>query len=124
MSSCSCVLQVGITVSAAIILVGLVAVVTLAVLIYKCTRYITNYGKLLKDSSLLSCVLLCSYLRKSKSDSLSNDLVQSKDTTQVYEDPDKLDNRGQGNYELTQCPAYESTTSKPQPAQEDSHYEL
>ena len=42
----------------------------------------------------------------------------------VYEDPDRLGNRGQGNYELTQCPAYESTTSKPQPAQESSHYEL
>ena len=30
----------------------------------------------------------------------------------VYEDPDKLASTGQGNYELTQCPAYESTTSK------------
>ena len=30
----------------------------------------------------------------------------------VYEDPDKLASTGQGNYELTQCPAYASTTSK------------
>ena len=26
----------------------------------------------------------------------------------MYEDPDKLGNRGQGNYELTQCPAYDN----------------
>ena len=45
---------------------------------------------------------------------------------QVYEDPDKLGSRGQGNYELTQCPAYESTTSKPQPTEvnHDNDYEL
>ena len=45
---------------------------------------------------------------------------------QVYEDPDKLGNKGQGNYELTQCPAYESTTSKPQPTNvnHDNNYEL
>ena len=38
-SSCSCVLQVGIAVGAAIILVGLVAMVMSAVLIFKCMRY-------------------------------------------------------------------------------------
>ena len=45
---------------------------------------------------------------------------------QVYEDPDKLGNNVQGNYELTQCPAYESTTSKPQPTEvnHDNDYEL
>ena len=45
---------------------------------------------------------------------------------QVYEDPDKLGNNGQGNYELTQCPAYESTTSKSQPTEvnHDNDYEL
>ena len=45
---------------------------------------------------------------------------------QVYEDPDKLGSRGLGNYELTQCPAYESTTSKPQPTEvnHDNDYEL
>ena len=30
----------------------------------------------------------------------------------VYEDPDNLASTGRGNYELTQCPAYASTTSK------------
>ena len=30
----------------------------------------------------------------------------------VYEDPDKLISTGQGDYELTQCPAYESTAIK------------
>ena len=36
-------------------------------------------------------------------------------TEGFYEDPDKLTSRGQGNYELTHCPAYESTIIKPQP---------
>ena len=51
--------------------------------------------------------------------------------TQLYEDPDKLTSRGQGNYELTHCPAYESTTTKPEPpprnqaeVDQSSHYEL
>ena len=46
---------------------------------------------------------------------------------EVYEDPDKLASTGQGNYELTQCPAYESTTSKLQPRPtevQSSHYEM
>ena len=55
-----------------------------------------------------------------------NDLDQSP--TQLYEDPDKLTSRGQGNYELTQCPAYESITTKPElpPTQVDqsSHYDI
>ena len=46
----------------------------------------------------------------------------------VYEESDKLSSRGQGSeYELVQCPAYESTARKPQsqPAEdENSHYEL
>ena len=45
----------------------------------------------------------------------------------VYEDPDKLASSGQENYKLTQCPAYESTTSKlqPRPTQaQSSHYEM
>ena len=45
----------------------------------------------------------------------------------MYEDPDKLASSAQRNYELTQCPAYEATTSKlhPQPADaQGSHYEL
>ena len=47
----------------------------------------------------------------------------------VYEDPEKLASTGlgQGNYELTQCPAYESTTCKQQPHPTESddkgHYE-
>ena len=51
--------------------------------------------------------------------------------TQLYEDPDKLTSRGQGNFELTHCPAYESTTTKPEPpprtqaeVDQSSHYEL
>ena len=59
-------------------------------------------------------------------------LDQSKNMpTQLYEDPDKLTGKGQGNFELTQCLAYESTTPKPESppwtqAEEDqsSHYEL
>ena len=54
-----------------------------------------------------------------------NDLVVPKHKqiiSQVYEDPDKLCSSGQGNYELTQCPAYESTTSsKPQPTEVDQN---
>ena len=43
----------------------------------------------------------------------------------MYEDPDKLARSiGQGNYELTQCPAYESTTRKLQPEAQGSHYEM
>ena len=45
----------------------------------------------------------------------------------VYEEPDKLAGSGQLNYELTQCPAYESTTSKPQPQpteDQGSHYQM
>ena len=59
-----------------------------------------------------------------------NDLDQSTNNmpTELYEDPDKLTSRGQGNYELTQCPAYESTTTKPQPrptgVDQSSYYEL
>ena len=38
-------------------------------------------------------------------------LGQSKNVRQLYENPaDKLGSRGQGSYELTQCPAYESAT--------------
>ena len=45
---------------------------------------------------------------------------------QVYEDPDKLSNKDRRNYELTQCLAYESTTSKPQSTNvdNDNNYEL
>ena len=45
----------------------------------------------------------------------------------VYEGPDKLASTGQGNYELTQCPAYESTTRNLQsyPAEaQSSHYDI
>ena len=40
----------------------------------------------------------------------------------VYEEPDKLASSGKGNYELTQCPAYESTTW-PHPVETQSHYQ-
>ena len=55
-----------------------------------------------------------------------NDLVLSKYVSQVYEDPDQLCSSGQGNYELTQCPAYESTTRNLQPTEvdQDSDYIL
>ena len=56
----------------------------------------------------------------------SNDLPEISTYT-VYEEPDKLASSSQGNYELTQCPAYESTTSKTQaqPTEaQSSHYEL
>ena len=58
-----------------------------------------------------------------------NDLDQSTNMpTQLYEDPDKLTSRGQGNYELTRCPAYEATTTRPEPpptqVDQSSHYEL
>lgn len=33
----------------------------------------------------------------------------------MYEDPDKLASAGWGNYELTKCPAYISTSCKLQP---------
>ena len=48
-------------------------------------------------------------------------------TESVYEDPDELASSDLGNYELTQCPAYESTTTKPHPQPTEaqgSHYEL
>ena len=39
-------------------------------------------------------------------------MIQSK----VHENPDKLASSDQqGNYELTQCPAYVTTTEKPHP---------
>ena len=46
----------------------------------------------------------------------SNDAVLSRSTTQLYEEPVRS---GGENYELTQCPAYESVTctSKPQPTE-------
>ena len=46
--------------------------------------------------------------------------------SQLYKDPDKLDGRGQVNYELSQCPAYESTASEPHPpeVEESNDYEL
>ena len=57
-----------------------------------------------------------------------NELDQSTNMpTSLYEDPDKLTSRDQGNYELTQCPAYEATTkTQPRPTGVDqsSHYEL
>ena len=49
-----------------------------------------------------------------KSNKTSFDLSENMSQS-VYDDPDKLASRGQGNYELTQCPAYESTIRKPQP---------
>ena len=48
-----------------------------------------------------------------------NGMTPSRDTTQVYEDPDKFGSRSRGNYELTQCPVYESTTVKPQPTESE-----
>ena len=43
----------------------------------------------------------------------------------VYEDPDKpAHSTGKGDYELTQCPAYESTTRKLQTEAQSSHYEM
>ena len=63
---------------------------------------------------LLHCSIISIIRRTAK-----NGMTPSRDTAQVYEDPDKLGSRGQGNYELTQCPAYESTTSKPQPTESE-----
>ena len=55
-----------------------------------------------------------------------DELIVSKNMSQSYEDPDQLGSRGRGNYELTQCPAYESTTIKPHPpeVEENNDYEL
>ena len=55
-----------------------------------------------------------------------DELIVSKNMSQLYEDPDQLGSRGRGNYELTQCPAYESTTTKPHPpeVEESNDYEL
>ena len=75
--------------------------------------------------------LISNLFRKRKSG--KNDLDQPINmVTQLYEDPDKLTSRGQRNYELTQCPAYESTTTKPEPppsraqteVEQSSHYEM
>ena len=44
----------------------------------------------------------------------------------MYEDPDKLASSGQGNYELTQCPAYEATKQQSHITRaqgSSSHYE-
>ena len=66
--------------------------------------------------------------RKEKSRSSKTSTDWSENMTQlVYEEPDKLASSGQGNYELTECPAYESTTSKPHPQPtetENSYYEM
>ena len=48
------------------------------------------------------------YYRKTKAS--SENVTQS-----VYEDPDKLASNGRGNFELTQCPAYESTIQQTTP---------
>ena len=65
--------------------------------------------------------------RKRRAGKDSFDLPENMSQS-VYEEPDKLaSSSGQGNYELTQCPAYESTTSKPQPQPteaQSSHYEM
>ena len=45
----------------------------------------------------------------------------------VYEEPDKLASGGQAKCELTQCPAYELTTSKPHPLpteDQNSYHEM
>ena len=57
-----------------------------------------------------------------------DELGETKQVSQSYKDPNKLDGRGPVNYELTQCPAYESTTTKPYPPEvneiESNDYEL
>ena len=82
------------------------------------------YSKSFLIKSMIDSSFNYYYYRKSRA--RGNGLIWSRvDTTQLYEDPDKLGSRGQGNYELTQCPAYESTTTKPQPVMEvdqDSDY--
>ena len=77
---------------------------------------------------LLLCTVLFLLSGRKKLEDSGNEISEPKKIVmdQVYEDPDKLGNKGQGNYELTQCPAYESTTSKPQPTEvnHDNDYEL
>ena len=55
-----------------------------------------------------------------------DELGETTKVSQLYKDPDKLDGQGQVNYELSQCPAYESTTSEPHPpeVEESNDYEL
>ena len=55
------------------------------------------------------------------------DIVPGDTEGQLYENADEFVNSGLENFELSQCPAYESTTSKPHPQQteaQNSYYEL
>ena len=121
-SPVSCVLQVGITFGVTLLTVCLVAIVVVLIYLW---RYIIEST----DPFYVLVLYLFFYLFSRRAH--KNELDQSTNMpTQLYEDPDKLTSRGQGNYELTQCAAYESTTIKPQPpprnqaeVDQSSHYE-
>ena len=83
----------------------------------------SNYNRKHRPSLCTSLILLL--IRRSRAG--KNALDQSTNMpAQLYEDPDKPTSRGQGNYELTQCPAYESIATKPESPQtgvdQSSHY--
>ena len=77
-----------------------------------------------------NCSLVTNDPRKRRAGKTSFDVPgNASQSAAVYEEPDKPVSKQsqQGNYELTQCPAYESTTSKPQPQpteDQSSHYEM
>ena len=87
---------------------------------------------LLQKVSIKLLSLISSLIRKPafptcrrNSSNKQNDITTLSGVGQVYEDPDKMATAGQGNYELTQCPAYESSKPLTQQAQSStSYYEI
>ena len=89
----------------------------------------TNMISYKNDNSVFTAIFLITCRKSSNQlcNGFGGGLREGNGEGGVYEEPDKLASSGQGNYELTQCPAYESTTSKPQPQPtevQSSHYEM
>ena len=100
-------------------------------MLHCCTSHCVTGGSLLlqkvsiKLLSLLIRNLHSLYTCRRNSSNKQNDVTTLAGVGQVYEDPDKMATAGQGNYELTQCPAYESSKPLTQQAQSStSYYEI
>ena len=79
---------------------------------------------------LHSYKLMCMHVYRSEllptcrrdSSNEQNDVTTLSGEGQLYEDPDKMVTAGKGNYELTQCPAYESSKPVTQQAQSSTSF--
>ena len=107
---------VGVAVGVIVLIECLIAAPIIAIVATLCwRRYETTTSRVKVDAYTYT------YPNSRKSSEKSH-MTVSEGGGGVYEEPDKLASSGKGNYELTQCPAYESTTW-PHPIEAQSHHQ-